>query len=88
MSNDELIAKAVEHLHKVERILDRSEKVSPEVRRLKVDEMQKHTLQEAVFIRFEAHDNRGCIEVVMDSQTGEILDNKFIPPKKDDDKLV
>ena len=85
MTHDELIEKAVERLRKVERAFEHSDKVSAEVRRLKVDEMHKRTIRDAVFIRFEADDDRGCIELVMDSQTGDMLDNKFIPPKKKND---
>jgi len=44
--------------------------------------MHKRTFREAVFIRFEADDDRGSIEVVMDNETGVMLANRFIPPAK------
>jgi hypothetical protein len=87
MTHDELIEKAVERLRKVEGLFERSDKVPSEMRRLKADEMHKRTIREAVFIRFEADDNRGSIELVMDRETGVMLANKFIPPlKKTDDR--
>lgn|GEM_PF-6158880 len=72
----------MERLRKVGGLFERSDKVSTEMRRLKVDEMHKRTFREAVFIRFEADDDRGSIEVVMDNETGVMLANRFIPPAK------
>jgi hypothetical protein len=85
MTHDELIAKAIEALRKTERAFARSDKVPPEIRRLKADEMHRRTIRDCVFIRFEAEDERGCIEIVLDAQTGQVLDTKFIPPKKKTD---
>lgn len=85
MTQDELIEKAVERLRKAQHLFERSEKVPAEFRRLKVDELHAHTIREAVFIRFEATDDCGSIEVVMDSQTGEMLANKFLSPKRKSD---
>jgi hypothetical protein len=85
MTHDELIAKAIEQLRKSERAFERSDKVPPEIRRLKADEMHRRTIRDAVFIRFEADDERGCIEITLDTQTGEALETKFIPPKKKTD---
>jgi len=85
MTHEELLAAAVDRLRKTERTFERfGDKVSQDVLRLKVDEMPKRTIRDAVVICFEADDNRGRIEVVMDSQTGEMIANKFIPPKKKD----
>jgi len=80
MSHDKLIAKAVEALRRTERAFERhADKIGADVRRLKVDQMPRRTIRDAVFVAFEADDDRRRIEVVMDSKTGEILDNKFIP---------
>jgi hypothetical protein len=85
MTHDQLIAKAVERLRKTEDTFDRlNDKVPADIRRLKVDEMLKRTIRDAVVICFESDDDRGRIEVVMDSQTGDMLENRFIPPKKSD----
>jgi len=82
MSQEDLIAIAVEQLRKTQGALERVEKIPPEIQRLKVDEMHKRTIRDALFIRFEADDGRGCIEILLDSQKGDVLDTKFIPPKK------
>lgn len=82
MTHEELLTMAVDSLRKSQRGFERlGDKVSPEVRRLKVDEMLKRTICDAVVIKFEADDERGRIEVVMDSNTGAIIERKFIPPK-------
>ena len=87
MTQDEFIAKAVEALRRTERAFERhADKIGADVRLLKVDQMPKRTIRDAVFITFEADDDRGRIEVVMDSKTGEMLDNKFIPPNKPSDE--
>ncbi len=85
MTHDELMAIAVERARKALRSFERWEKAPAEMRRLKVDEMHRRTIRDAVFIRIEADDDRGCIEFVLDSQTGEMLENKFINPKKKTD---
>lgn len=85
MTNDELIEKAVERLRTVERLIERSDKVPSAMRRLKADEMHKRTIREALFIRFEADDDRGSIEVVMDRETGVMVANQLVPPPKNAD---
>ncbi len=82
MTHDELIAKAVEQLKKSEQAFERhADKVSADVRRLKVDQMLKRTVRDAVVISFEGNDAPGRIEIVMDSHTGQIIESKFIPAK-------
>jgi hypothetical protein len=86
MTHDELLAAAVDRLRKVEGALGRAgDKVSALIRRLKVDEMPLRTIRDAVVIQFEAHDDRGRIEVVMDSQTGEMIGHKYLPPIRNTD---
>jgi hypothetical protein len=73
----------VDRLRKSERSFERlGDKVSPEVRRLKVDDMPRRTIRDAVVIQFEADDDRGRIEVVIDSHTGEMIESRFFPPPR------
>jgi hypothetical protein len=81
MTNDEIIAKAVEHLRRFETHFGDAQ--PPELRQLSVDDLPKRrvgSVREIVQVYFECDDNQGKIEVSLDYRTGECLEAKFVPP--------
>lgn len=77
MTHDELINKAIESLRKLE------PRMSEAVRGVTVDRLPKRRVRDAAVIDFESDENVGRIQVTMESDTGELIWAKHVPPKKD-----
>ena len=67
MTHDELLASAIEHLRRLEA---RCKNASPNLSVIKVDQLLKRRVRDAVVINFEGDDECGHIVAVVDRETG------------------
>jgi hypothetical protein len=76
MTHDELTAKAIEWLRKIE------PKMPERIRSVTVDRLPKRRVRDAVVIDFSSDDNIGTIQVVVERETGKIIGTSHSPPKE------
>jgi hypothetical protein len=75
MSHDELIAKAIEWLRRIER------EMPDGMLGGSVDKMPKRQVRDAVVIDFSSDEDIGTIQVVMERDTGAPIGATHTPPK-------
>jgi hypothetical protein len=75
MTHDELVAKAIEWLRRFEA------KMPDRLRGVTTDRLPKRRVREAVVIDFTSDDDRGSIRVVMERDTGDLIEASHSPPK-------
>jgi len=75
MTHDELILKAIEWLGRLEPTMPDS------IRGVTPDRLPKRRLRDAVVIDFTSDEERGSIRVVMDRETGDLIETSHSPPR-------
>ena len=78
MTNDELLAKAIEKLRTLEK---RGEDVPDKLRTVTVDQLPKRRVRDAVVIDFERDQSSGRIQIFMDRESGDMISATYNPPK-------
>ena len=78
MTNDELLAKAIEKLRTLER---RRKAVPDKLRTVTVDQLPKRRIRDAVVIDFERDESGGRIRIFMDRESGDMISATYNPAK-------
>jgi hypothetical protein len=79
MSDDELVAKAIEKL----RALEARRTEAPErLKALTVDRLPNRSVRDAAVIYFKSDDAVGHIKVVMDREAGDMISATYTPAKE------
>ena len=78
MTDDELLAKAIERLRAMEA---RRKDVPEELRAVTVDTLPKRRIRDAVVIDFERDEAGGRIQIVMDREAGDMISATYNPGK-------
>ena len=78
MTDDELLAKAIEKLRALEaRCADAPETLGT----VTVDQLPKRCIRDAVVIDFERDEKSGRIRTFMDRESGKMISAEYFPPK-------
>ena len=78
MTDDELLAKAIEKLRELEA---RRTNIPERLRAVTVDQLPKRRIRDAVVIDFEQDEKDGRIQIFMDRESGDMISVTYNPPK-------
>src|SRR5262249_2645761 len=75
MTDEELVTKAVEWLQRFE------SKMPDRLHGVTADRLPKRRIRDAVVIDFTSDEDRGSIRVVMERETGDLIESSHSPPR-------